>query len=280
MSSSETCDVVFITGAASGIGRCVARRLLDDGHRVFCTDIDREGMQQWIRREGYSSGQVAARKLDVRQPVDWKRCMDEAGETFGGVDVLMNVAGYLRPGYADEATAADVDMHIDVNLKGVIFGTRIAARKMVEQGHGHIINIGSLASLTPVPGLSLYGASKFGVRGFSLSVAEELRDRGVDVTVVMLDAVKTPMLQLQAGCREAALTFSGPRPLELEEVQRLMVDEVLVDRPLEVTLPKSRGLMARVAGMIPDLARWMRPLLERKGRQVQQNWNSSNKPGE
>lgn len=272
---STSSKVVLLTGGASGIGKHLAGRLTERGHRVFCTDVDVEGMHRWIERHDVSSAQLATQKLDVRQPVDWKRAVDGAIRTFGSIDVVMNIAGYLCPGYLCEVGPGEVDMHIDVNLKGVIFGTRVAARRMVEQGYGHIINVGSLASLTPVPGLSLYGASKFGVRGFSLSAAEELRSQGVDVSVVLLDAVETPMLELQADCEEAALTFSGSRPLELREVEQLIVDEVLVDRPLEVTLPRRRGLIAKFAGVLPDLVRLLRPLLEKRGRSAQQNWESS-----
>lgn len=259
-----------VTGCASGIGRHLGRSLARRGHRVWCTDIDLEGVDQWVEALECDRGEAVARRLDVRSPEDWRRELDEAAGRFGSVDVLMNVAGYLEPGYIGDASEGDVDMHIDVNVKGVVHGTRIAARRMVDRGFGHIINIGSLASLSPVPGLSLYGASKFAVRGFSLSVAEELRDEGVDVSVVLLDAVRTPMLELQAECEAAALTFSGDGPLELEEVEALMFEKVLVDRPLEVTLPRRRGLLARLAGMVPEVARWLTPWLKRRGRRAQQ----------
>ncbi len=264
--------VVFMTGCASGIGRHLSKRFLDDGHRVFCTDIDREAMTRWISRDDVPAGQVAVRKLDVRQPTEWKRAIGEATKTFGDIDLMMNIAGYLRPGYLCDVTAADVDRHIDINVKGVMFGTQAAAEVMVDQQSGHIINIGSLASLSAVPGLSLYGGSKFAVRGFSLAAAEELRGRGVDVSVVLLDAVKTPMLDKQASCEEAALTFSGRRPLELEDVEELIVDDVIPRRPLEVTLPKSRGLVARMAGLMPDIARLVEPFLRRRGRRAQQEY--------
>lgn len=275
MSEVDESDCILITGAASGIGRHLAGRLLEDGHRVVCTDIDREAVEQWIGEGDYPQRQVCVQRLDVRQPDDWAEAFDRACEQFDQVDVLMNVAGYLKPCWLEKVTDADVDMHIDVNVKGVIYGTRAAAARMVERGDGHIINIGSLASLTPVPGLSLYGASKFGVRGFSLSVAEELRAKGVDVSVVMLDAVKTPMLDLQVDHEEAALTFSGRRPLELSEVEQLMVEDVLKQRPLEVTLPRTRGWLARFAGLVPDVVRLMQPLLERRGRNAQQKFESS-----
>lgn len=263
---------VFLTGAASGIGRHLALRLIDEGHRVFCTDIDHGGLLEWVEAEAPGGGYVATAKLDVRQPLDWKRALEEAWTSFGGVDVVMNIAGYLRPGYVETLTPAEVDMHLDVNVKGVMFGTQAAAVRMVEAGKGHIINMGSLASLSPVPGLSLYAASKFAVRGYTLSVAEELRPRGIAVSLVLLDAVQTPMLDLQAEYEEAALTFSGARPLSLEEVGDLFVKEVLPRRPLEVTLPKTRGLIARLAGAAPEITRIAGPVLRRRGLRAQKSY--------
>ena len=73
----------------------------------------------------------------------------------------------------------DVHRHFDVNVKGVIFGTRAAAARMIPQGHGHVVNIASMAALAPIPGLALYSASKYAVRAFSLAAAEELRAHGV-----------------------------------------------------------------------------------------------------
>lgn len=262
-------QVLFMTGAASGIGKHLSQKLLDQGHRVYCTDIDLSALNRWVEEGDYDSGQVATAKLDVRQPLDWKRTLDEAEKTFGKLDVVLNIAGYLRPGYVHEVALAEVDMHIDVNVKGVIFGTREAAMRMAESGTGHIINMGSLASLSCVPGMSLYCASKFAVRGFTLSVAEEMRAQNVAVSLVLLDAVKTPMLDLQADFEEAALTFSGNRPLTLLEVEKLFFDCVLPTRPLEVTLPRSRGAMARLANMAPDMTRFLAPMLIRRGRAAQ-----------
>src|SRR5205085_5137897 len=131
--------------------------------------------------------------------------------TYGRVDVLMNVAGYLLPGYIHETSADQIERHMDINAKGLMLGTQAAARVMVRQGQGHIINIASMAALAPVPGLCCYSASKYAVRAFSLAVAQELRPHGVYVTAVCPDAVQTPMLDLQVDYQEAAMTFSGRR---------------------------------------------------------------------
>jgi 3-oxoacyl-[acyl-carrier protein] reductase len=179
--------------------------------------------------------------------------------------VVLNIAGFLRPGYVRDFTAKDVDLHFDVNAKGTILGTRAAALRMIPRRSGHIVNFGSLASLAPVPGLSLYSASKFAVRGFSLAAATELREHGVAVTVIMPDAVKTPMLDLQVDHEEAALTFSGERALTVEEIARLLIKRVLPHRPMEVAFPATRGFLARVANSAPEVSRLLAPVLKRRG---------------
>lgn len=260
----------FLTGCASGIGRHLADVLIAQGHCVYATDLDEQALRahaeaRWPRDRAH------AHALDVRDDVAWARVFADAVRTMGAVDVLINVAGYLLPGYVGEFDAAAVHRHFDVNTKGVVFGTHTAARHMLERGQGHIVNIASLAALAPVPGISLYSASKYAVRAFSLAAAQELRDRGVAVTVVCPDAVQTPMLDMQIGYREAAITFSGSRFLTVDDVADAIVRRVLPRRPLEVHLPRSRALLARLADLFPQAALLLRPLLDRKGRARQRS---------
>ncbi len=261
--------VIVVTGAASGIGRHLADTLVAAGERVVATDVDADGLDAFARAAGWDAQRVVTRALDVRDAEAWEAALDEATGRWGHVDVLLNVAGYLKPARTHEAALSDVDLHLDVNLKGTILGTRAAARRMVPRRQGHIINIGSLASLAPVPGLGLYAASKFGVRGFSLAAAQELREHGVAVSLVLPDAVQTPMLRLQEDYEEAALTFSGPRALTVHELGRLITGHVMARRPLEVTLPGSRGTLARLAGLVPEVGRLLAPVLQRRGRAMQ-----------
>jgi len=267
---TTTAPKVFVlTGCASGIGLHMAKVLAEQGHRLVVTDVQEDRLAEVAKRESWPEEDVLVRKLDVRQPHAWDLLFGEAQRHFGRVDVLMNIAGYLRPGYIHEIGVGDVDKHMDVNVKGVVFGTHAAARVMVEQGHGHIVNIGSLASLAPVPGLCLYSASKFAVRGFSLACAQELRPHGVYVSVVLPNAVKTPMLDLQVDYEEAAMTFSGDDALTVDDVVDLILERVLPQRPMEVMLPLSRGTLAKFANAFPDVAVVLGPALTKKGLQRQ-----------
>jgi len=208
-------------------------------------------------------------RLDVADPVAWDQALAEAAAAFGPVDVLFNVAGFLKPGRLPDLAVEDVSRHLDANAKGAILGTRAAARMMIGRG-GHIVNVASMAALAPIPGLALYSASKHAVRAFSIAAAEELRSSGVAVTVVCPDAVATPMLDLQVDDPSAALTFSGGRVLTPREVAELLAGPVLDDRPIEIALPASRAWLARAANLLPGLAAWLRPWLERRGKARQE----------
>ena len=261
----------LITGAASGIGRHLVEHYASKqggSHRILAADIDRDGLDTMLASNGWSERQVTATTVDVRDPEQWKAAMTLAQERMGGLDVLMNVAGVLTPGYVWELTPEQVDLQVDINVKGLIYGTQAAATLMRAQGLGHIINLGSLSGLVPVSGLTLYSATKFAVRGFSLAAAQDLAPHGVSLTVIHPDAVQTPMLDLQEDYEQAALTFSGSRPLTVDEV-REAVDKALATRAMELTVPLSRGLLAKLTTMAPGLMTRVAPAFRALGRRNQ-----------
>jgi 3-oxoacyl-[acyl-carrier protein] reductase len=207
----------------------------------------------------------------VRDVAGWERVVHDCATHFGSLDVMLNIAGYLKPGFIHETAPDEIDRQIDVNVKGVMYATRVGAAQMLRQGHGHIVNIASIAGITHVPGMSVYCASKHAVRGFTLSVAHELRHGGVDVSVVCPDAVETPMLHKQTGFKEASMTFAGGRGLRLEEVEKVLL-RVLEDRPMEVVIPvprSGRAVLARIANAFPALGKLGVDRVRKQGERVQ-----------
>jgi 3-oxoacyl-[acyl-carrier protein] reductase len=259
-------DVFIVTGCASGIGRAVTGQLARRGHRVLATDVDEQGLAEVAKADGWPDERVVCRRLDVRDLQHWRVAIEEVESRWRRLDALLNVAGYLEPGWVHAFDPAAVAKHFDINVEGLMLGTRLAAERMVAQKSGHIVNVASIAAFAPVPGLSLYSASKYAVRAFSLAAAIELREHGVAVTVVCPDAVATPMLDRQEDYREAAVTFTAPRVLSADEVAREIVGPVLDKRPLEVALPKRRKWLARTADLVPELGAVVRPFFERQGR--------------
>jgi len=259
----------LLSGCGSGIGRNTAMALVRRGDRVCATDINAEALAI-LHKELGAPENLRTELLDVRDPQAWDRLVTALAADWGRVDVVMNIAGYLKPGYVHEEAAEEVHRHFDINTKGVVFGTQAAARQMLRQGGGHIINIASLAGIAPVPGLNLYSASKFAVRGYSLSAAMDLAPRGVKLTVICPDAVQTPMLDLQLDYEQAAMTFSGnAQPLSAEDITQAIL-HALVNAPIEITLPAGRGRIAKLGSAFPGLSGSLLNWLRERGRRQQQ----------
>lgn len=252
MDSNATHKVAIVTGAASGIGRHWAGVLAarPDEYRLVLADANEAGLRAaFAPREG-----VVLRALDVRSPAQWQELTDETLSRFGRIDYLFNIAGGGRPGFLLDVPMEAVDTIVDVNLKGQIYGMKTIAPVMVRQGRGHIVNVVSLAGVSPTPGNELYSAAKFGLRAVSLASAIRLRPMGVHVTAVCPDLVDTPALarQLDLEPADVALIHSGPRPLTVVDLERAF-ERALRERPLELTLPAWRGWLAKINNLFPPL---------------------------
>ncbi|MFT4520097.1 MAG: NAD(P)-dependent dehydrogenase (short-subunit alcohol dehydrogenase family) [Halioglobus sp.] len=176
----------IITGGASGIGKSLAKLLTEQGAHVLIADIaEAETAAQELGCEGT--------QLDVTDNIAVKQCIEGFAEAQGRLDYMFNNAGILVVGDAKDMSYEDWDNVINVNLKGVINGVYAAYPIMIEQGHGHIVNTGSLAGLLPSPTAVPYSTSKFGVIGLTQSLRAEARRYGVKVSAVCPGFVTTPM---------------------------------------------------------------------------------------
>jgi 3-oxoacyl-[acyl-carrier protein] reductase len=263
----------LVTGCASGIGRSLARRLHRLGHSLLATDVNDTGLRSAAETDGWAGSESAiARVLDVRDPRAWREVVAEVVDRWGRLDVLINVAGVLAAIWAQDTSDAQVEQIIDINTKGVMHGTNAGLRVMVPHRSGHVVNVASLAGVIPIPGLALYSASKHAVRAYSIAVAQEVRRCGVFVTAVCPTVVRTPMMDIQIDREEAAITFSGRRPLEPDEVTSAIVNRALVRKPLEllVDAPGSwQGLAAKIGNAVPTLGLWLGERVAKTGRAQQ-----------
>ncbi|MDT0632082.1 SDR family oxidoreductase [Rubrivirga sp. S365] len=239
--------VTLITGAANGIARQFARDLLAEGDRrlVLC-DLDLDGLEA-----AFGDTPAQLRRLDVSSLAAWRDVVGGVVEEHGRIDAVCNIAGVLTPGWIWEIDDRQIDLQVDVNVKGVLYGSKVAAEQMVSQGWGHIVNMASLAGIAYTPGNAIYGATKHAVRGFSVSIACELRERGVAVSTVCPGVVDTQMLDDQIDRDEAAVTFLTGTPLTTGQVSTLLQD-VLRDRPVEACLPNAAS--AKLMNAAPGLA--------------------------
>lgn len=255
---------VLVTGSASGIGLALTDRLAKAGASVFATDANGEALRQAAQDRSWPDERVHTAVLDVRDSARWTAANSAAIGAMGGLDTLVNVAGVIHPAWVHDLDLEDAVQQVEVNLMGVIRGMRAVTPGFVEQRRGHVVNVASLAALAPVEGIAVYSATKYAVRGFSLAASTELRRKGVAVTVVCPDAVRTPMLDRQESFEQSDMVFSGPRELTPDEVAEAVLDAML-KRPLEVFLPRHRGWMARLVDVFPESASTLSNLFRRRG---------------
>lgn len=187
----------FITGAASGIGLAAAKRFAAEGFFVGIADIDQPGAKAALEAIGPGNGVVL--NLDVRKRPEWDKALAAFAKATGGrLDLLVNNAGIARFGWLEEQSEADVDLQIDINVKGVIHGARAALDLLRATPGSRLINIASCAGLFGSPQMSVYAATKFAVRGLSQALDAEFARFGVGVACVMPWFVETPILDAGA----------------------------------------------------------------------------------
>lgn len=186
--------VVVITGAASGIGRALALDVARRGGLLALSDVDSPGLQQTADLVKQATGQeVRIDKLDVRDREAWKEYAASVVADFGTVNVVVNNAGVALSGDVEDVDYADFDFVMDVDFWGVVQGSKEFLPHLIASGDGHLVNISSLFGLMAVPGQSAYNAAKFGVRGFTEALRQEMLLNGhpVQVTCVHPGGIKT-----------------------------------------------------------------------------------------
>jgi NADP-dependent 3-hydroxy acid dehydrogenase YdfG len=259
----EPGSVFFITGAADGIGAATAELVASRGHQVAVCDLNQSAGAALCERLGEKAHAIT---LDVRDTGSWERALEEAWQRFGRIDVLVNNAGVIHTGWVNEQPLEDLEHMIEVNLLGLMKGVRATVPRFQAQGHGHVINIGSLASFVPLPGQSVYAATKHAVRAFHHGYAMEQRDGRVTFTLVCPGVVDTQMLRKQVGIEASYISFSMP-PLRPEAVARAILRGA-EKKPHEILIPVLQGEGLRFLGIFPRILRWIAPGFEARGRKA------------
>ncbi|MDT0202938.1 SDR family NAD(P)-dependent oxidoreductase [Nocardioides sp. AE5] len=255
-----------VTGAGRGLGKEIARLLAHRGHHVLVTDVDADLAAETAAEIGHGATSYA---VDVRDRDQVDAARDLVVEQAGSLDTWVNNAGVLVTGPAWEQSADTHRLMLEVNGLGTVNGTVAAIEAMRERG-GHIVNIVSLAGLTAVPGEAVYAASKHAAIGFSLSTMADLRLAGIDdvtISCICPDGIWTPMLHDKLDDPASALSFSG-KLLQPDEVVAAVAS--VLDRPrLVTTLPGWRGVVSRLADLVPPLGLRAAPLVVAQGRRTQ-----------
>ena len=199
--------VVVITGGGSGFGRLVSQKSASLGAKVVAADIDEKSVEETVTSIANAGGDAIAVTADVTDLGQMRTLATRAVEAFGAIDVMVNNAGVMPLAfYSDHENAADAWARcIDINIKGVLFGTIAVYDQMIAQGRGHVINLSSIYGNQPVAGAAVYGASKAAVNFLSDALRQEsqgkikvttIRPTGVPGTALG-EGVINPMAPLQ-----------------------------------------------------------------------------------
>jgi 3-oxoacyl-[acyl-carrier protein] reductase len=206
----------IITGAGSGFGEGMARRFAEEGARVVCADINTKAVNHVAKTINAAGGKAIAVIADVARKADTEAMVDAALKAFGGIDIMVNNAGYShRNGPLQGVVEDTFDMITDVNMKAIYHSTLAVLPHFERQGRGVILSTASTAGLRPRPGLTWYNASKGWVITATKSMAVELAPKNIRVNCLCPVAGETGMLATFMGedTEEKRALFRASIPL-------------------------------------------------------------------
>lgn len=253
---------VVITGASSGVGAAAARLFAREGARVVLAARTAAALDAVAKEIGE---RALAVPTDVADPDQARALIARAVEETGSIHVLVNNAGYNHRGPVLEADPMELARIVDVNLRAPILLTRFALPHLRQQENARVVNVASIAGQVPLPEEATYSGTKFGLRGFSLALAEELRDTSVRVSLVSPGPIDTGFISNDLDS-VPDVVFSQPMS-SAEEVAAAIVESA-VDGRLERTIPRLSGALATAGYLVPELPRLLRPVLEFQGRRA------------
>ena len=251
----------LVTGAGSGIGRATSLALAREGVRVHAADIDSESSASVAAEIAAEGGSAQSHAVDVADPVAMAALADALRADGERIGILVNSAGILATGPAEEIELAEWQRTFGVNVFGAVHTIRAFAPAMLERGAGHIVNVASLAGLVPFPFVAPYTASKFALVGMSEAMGLELAHRGVTVTAVCPGAVRTALytakpMNLPGNAREKVVDLIDRGAMPPERIARDIVRAVRKRRALVVRAGATRPLWT-IYSLAPRLLLWL-----------------------
>lgn len=255
---------VVITGGSEGVGAATARAFANAGANLVLAARGKKKLER-IAEELREKTRVEIFAMDVADSDACASLFKKAQFEFGSIHVLVNNAGYHQRGPVEAVEADDLGRMIDVNLKAPIILTRLAIPYLKESGGGAIINVGSLAGRTALPGAATYCASKAGLRVFTYALGDEVSDKNIKLAVVSPGPIDTGFIMSNID-DVADLTFS--QPISTAEEVATEILNLCVNSKRERSMPPISGLLTTIIFLFPALGRLVRPILERKGHAV------------
>lgn len=257
--------VVVVTGGSEGVGAATARKFARDGAKLVLVARGKRNLDA-VASELRELTDVIIVAMDVSDEEACTSLFKKVDFEFGGIDVLVNNAGFHSRGPVASVSAADLGRMIDVNLRAPIVLCRLAIPYLLEaEGGAAIINVASLAGRAPIVGAATYSASKFGLRTFTFALAEEMRDSHIKFAAVSPGPIDTGFIMSNID-NVADITFSQKMSTADEVADEIMA--LCKNDERESCMPPSGGLMTTLSYLFPSVGRMVLPVLQKKGLKV------------
>lgn len=267
---NQSKKVAVLIGATGGLGKHLIQHLLERNYDVVIVARNLVQLEQISLQFGKA---VTSCACDITRTSDIQYLCNTIQKQFGHIDALIHSAGNIHPGLFSEQSDATIVDQIQVNLTGAAHVTKTLLPLMSK--NSSIIFINSLGGLLPLKGSALYSASKCGLRGFALALAQELRPDRIYVSSIFPAAIETEMLHQEIKAGGSPLNFCSP-PLSPDIVCRTIIKAIKQKR-LEYYLPKLAGLQIKLLMLKPSFINLIMPHLERMGKKGQKIWQEKHR---
>tara|TARA_Y100001960_G_scaffold57174_1_gene58913 strand:+ start:2186 stop:2926 length:741 start_codon:yes stop_codon:yes gene_type:complete len=188
--------IALITGGAQGIGRTISENLAEQGAHVILGDINLEGAEKTVAKIKEKGSKASAIRIDVSNALDVQNAFDSILKKYKPIDIVVNNAGITRDGLLVRMKEVDWDLVLNINLKGSFLCSQQAAKQMMKQKSGAIVNIASIVGVMGNFGQANYSASKAGLIGFTKSLAREVAPRGIRANAIAPGFIDTEMTRV------------------------------------------------------------------------------------
>jgi short-subunit dehydrogenase len=246
---------VLITGSAAGIGRGLCEAFAASGAVVYAADINAAGLEA-LASQPLTSGSITPVKLDVGQFDDFRNAIARVVKEHGQLDILINNAGIVVAGDFNDTSMDEIEKIVNINLWGVIYGTKLAYRQMIEQGHGHILNVSSSGGLMPVPNQAMYSAIKHAVIGLTHSLREEAELKGVQVSAVVPGMVQSDLWDSAVNVKDYDLRknmeSTGLKAISARDAAEAILQGIEANQR-SIVFPLLNRIIVRLYQMMPGL---------------------------
>lgn len=250
-------DKVFVvTGGGAGMGRELVLELLRRGAQVATLDVNEENLFETTRLAATYKDKLSTHRIDITDKAAIEGLVDTVKETHGAVDGIINNAGVIQPFIDVNDLGYDkIEQVMDINFYGTLYMVKAFLPELLKRPEGHILNVASMGGFLPVPGQSIYGASKAAVKLMTEGLHSELMDTQVGVTIAFPGAIKTDIMKNSNVEREVSEESEG-REYKLTtapDAAKIMIDAI-EDNAYRVMVGNDAKMMDRLSRLMPKKA--------------------------